>query len=116
MSQKWTVKKLVEEYGAKNVRFYLPMNPLEFAGLIPGIAFTSSNSPKQVVECEIYEGRYKISENYKIELRAVNRVYGKESWYIMDLDTALRYQDSRIRVYILHGDGYTQVPNSDFRY
>lgn len=112
--QKWTIRKLIKEYGAPNVRFFQPMSPLEYVGLIPGIAFTSSNTPKQVVECEIYEGRYKVTENYKIELRAVNPAYGKKYWYISDLEAALRSDGSRIRVYILHGDGYTQIPNSDF--
>lgn len=116
MSQKWTVQKLVEEYGAANVRFFLPMSPLEYMGFIPGIAFTSSNSPKKIVECTVYEGRYKVADGYKIELKAVDELYGKESWYITDLDSALRHDGSRIRVYILHGDGYTQIPNSDFRY
>ncbi len=116
MTQKWTVEKLVDEYGPKNVRFFLPMSPLQFIDLIPGLAFTSSSTARQVVECEIYEGRYKVSENYKIELLALNPQFGKESWYISDLNTALRYEGSEIRVYILHGDRYTQVPNNDFRY
>lgn len=114
--QKWTIKQLVEEYGASNVRFFMKMTPLEFVGIIPGIAFRSSNTPKQIVECELYEGRYKVAENYKVELKAVNKIYGKEPWYTTDLETAIRDQHSDIRVYILHSDGYTQIPNSDFRY
>jgi hypothetical protein len=113
---KWTVKSLVEEFGPKNVRFFIPMAPLEYMGVIPGIAFKTSNSPKQIVECEIDERRYKVSENYKIELKAVNELYGRESFYISDLDSIVRDRDSRFRVYILHGDGYTQIPNSDFGY
>lgn len=99
------IKSLVEKYGVKNLRVFLPMSPLEFAGFIPGIAFKSSSTPKQIVECEIIESRYKVSNNHKVEFKAVDPIFGKESWYIMDFDKVLE-DHSDVRVYQLNSDGY----------
>jgi len=114
--QKWTVKSLVEEYGVPNIRVFMPMRPLEFAGFIPGIAFKSNNSPEHIVECMVVERQYKISENYKIELQATNPIFGYERFYISDFEQILRQENSGFKVYILNIDGYQQIPNADFRW
>ena len=110
------IKELVAEYGIRNLRFFIPMHPIEMAGIIPGIAFKSSNSPEVMVECAIDESRYPIAEGYKITLVGLgeNRIrYGKEHFYQSDFTSMLRDStlrgDDRYRVYVIDGDGYTRI-------
>jgi hypothetical protein len=108
-----SIVNLVKEYGVKNLRFYIPMRRLEFAGIIPGIAFTSSTSEEEVVLCNIDEVRYKIKDDYKITLTANDPRYGKNHFYISDLHTLFsdsrRENDGRFRCYVETIDGYTEV-------
>lgn len=106
------LKELAAEYGAKNLRFCVPMSKLEYAGIIPGIAFRSSNSPVEVVECLVNEDRYQVSEGYKITLEAVDPNFGKHHYYQMDLESILRSGPETHRIFVITSDGYTQIPNS----
>lgn len=80
------LQKLVNEFGSENLRFFIPMRrvqSLHSFGLPIGIV--SSDAPQEQVECVIDESHYKIAENYKIELRAVNndnpdRYYGSDRY------------------------------------
>ena len=108
-----SILNLFREYGIKNLRFYIPMRRLEFAGFIPGIAFTSSSSEEKCVLCQIDESRYKINDNYKITLTANDPMYGKSHFYISDLETLFcdsrMENDGRFRCYVETIDGYTEV-------
>jgi hypothetical protein len=107
------IVSLVETYGVKNLRFYIPMRPLEMMGFIPGIAFKFSNTPEEMTECEIDESWYKVADDYKITLVSVKnpqstKVFGKEHFYISDLESIIE-RDSRYRVLSLNIDGYSQI-------
>lgn len=75
-------------YGMK-VMF--PCHPLEFAGLIPGLAFTSSTSPEVMVEMEVtkYWENDTDPNSYKVILVPVNETdkfaFGKQKLYSTDL-------------------------------
>ena len=107
--------KIFSEYGVKNLRFFIPMRPLQFVGLIPRIAFTNSSTPEDIVECEIDEHRYKVVDNYKITLQAIEnpevakRLYGRKDYYISDLNSLLHEQPDKFRVYALTIDGYVRL-------
>lgn len=104
---------LVQEYGVKNLVFYIPMRPLEFAGFIPGIAFKTSTSEEVVVPTRIDESRYKIADRYKITLLADDPAYGREHFYILDLQLLFRNSrcanDHRYRCFVETIDGLTEV-------
>lgn len=107
------IVSLVETYGVKNLRFYIPMRPLEMMGIIPGIALKSSNTQEEMKECEIDESRYKVANNYKITLAAIenpydSQVFGREHFYISDLEGIIE-RDSRYRVFLLDSDGYSRI-------
>lgn len=54
----------------KDAIYFCLMQPIEtFMGLI---SFTSSDTPREWVECRVDESRYKVDDNYKITLRALN--------------------------------------------
>lgn len=108
------LRELSMEYGVRNLRFFAPMSKLQYAGVIPGIAFRTSNSPEEIVECVISESRYKVLDGYKITLRAVNPEYGQEHYYQSDLESIIRNNPDRIRVYVITIDGYTQIHNKEF--
>lgn len=109
-----TLVELAMEYGVANLRFFVPMSKLEYAGIIPGIAFRSSNSPRDMVECVVDEDRYKVLDNYKITLKAVKPEYGKDHFYQSDLEAILRSNPATHKVFVLTIDGYTQIPNEEF--
>ena len=48
------------------------------------IVYKSNGTREKWVECEIVEERYKLDQGYKIELRALDEKYGKETFYIED--------------------------------
>jgi len=58
------------------------MHPLE--NCLGLIFFKSSTSREKWVECEVVEERYKVDDGYKIELRAIEDGYGKETYYQCD--------------------------------
>lgn len=54
----------------KEAHYFCLMQPIEtFMGLI---SFTSSDTPWEWLECYVDEKRYKVDDNYKITLRALN--------------------------------------------
>ena len=108
------LQDLVNEYGVKNIRIFHPMRRLEYVGLIPGIAFRTSSSQYEMVECEIVETRYKVDDGYKVTLKAVDESYGLEHFYQSDLETSIHTNPDHYRVYYVSIDGYHQIPNSMF--
>ena len=76
--------KLSENIDRK-AHYFVLMHPLE--GIITPygtIAYISSNTREKWVECEIVEERYKLADDYKIELRSIEPGYGKNIYYIED--------------------------------
>lgn len=107
------IVKLAKEYGVKNLVFYVPMQPLEYAGIIPGIAFKCSGTPEEIVLCRVDESRYTVSDNYKITLRAEDKRFGREHYYISDLESNFRDSqkrgDRRFRCYAETIDGFMPI-------
>jgi hypothetical protein len=97
--------KVVNEYGAKNLRFFIPLRRVQVIGFI---AFTSSDTPEDIVECEIDESRYQVADNYKIGLKSVVPGYGSQNFYICDLQSILS-RDDRYKVYVVSIDGYSRL-------
>lgn len=101
--------QLVAEYGVRNIRFFIPLSRLQYAGFLPGIAFRSSGIPDEQVECVICETRYKVAKGYKIALRALDPEFGMETYYQCDLMSILRQNPDTHKVYALTIDGYTPI-------
>lgn len=96
-------------HGIDNVRFRIPMRRLEFVGFIPGIAFESSDTPTDIVECIVTEKNYKLADNYKIELTPIcgddiNKQYGNQKFYISDLEYLIRGRDGKSEYSVLYRD------------
>lgn len=69
----------------REAHYFILMHPLE--GIVTPygpIIYTSSSTREKWVECAIVEENYKLSEDYKIELRSVEPGYGKEAYYMED--------------------------------
>ena len=66
----------------KNAHYLVKMHPLEnFMGIV---YFKSDSTKAEWVECIIVEEQYQVADGYKIELRAIDKRYGKESYYQED--------------------------------
>jgi hypothetical protein len=109
------LQQLVEEYGVKNLRFFIPLSKLQYAGFLPGIAFRCSGRPEESVECVICESRYKAAEGYKITLKALSPEYGKETYYQSDLCSIIR-DNPEYKMFVLTPDGYTRIDNKVLDY
>jgi hypothetical protein len=103
------IAALALEYGAANLRFFRPMSRLQMAGIIPGIAFCSHDAPRDRVECVVDESRYRVIDNYKITLRAVDPRYGSDHFYISDLESMIQSHPDEYEVYVLSIDGYQRI-------
>lgn len=108
------LQQFAAEYGVRNIRIFQPMSRLQYAGLIPGIAFRTSDTPRDCVECEINESRYRVADGYKITLRALDPAYGCDHYYQSDLESLIRDHPDLFRVYVVTIDGYQQIPNQVF--
>jgi hypothetical protein len=108
------IQAIVAEYGVKNVRVFIPLSRIQFAGLIPGIAFRSSGNERYDTECEITEHRYKIADNYKISFKALDEAFGMDSFYQSDFNTLCEQNPFQWRVYVLNGDGYQSMQSCVF--
>ena len=56
----------------KDIHYYALMKPIDNTFSHFGISFTSSSDPDMWFECYVDESRYKVDDNYKITLRALN--------------------------------------------
>jgi len=81
------LKKLIEDVGVNNLLFLANMKQIKtYFGLI---SLTSSSDPDMLVICKIVETKYKVKDNYKITLQALNQKIGikaQEHYYISDLE------------------------------
>lgn len=74
------------EAGVENVLFMVPMRPLR---TMLFLSYTSSDDPEVVVPCKIVEDRYKVSSGYKIEVVSIMPGFGRQKFYVQDLDSCL---------------------------
>lgn len=81
------LKEKIEKAGIENCMFLVPMRPVNtYFGFI---SFTSSSDPEFIVPAKINEDRYKVSDNYKITLKSIYEKFGKEHFYISDLESMI---------------------------
>jgi hypothetical protein len=50
------------------------------------------------VVCEIVENRYKLSDEYKITLKAIDPAFGKVHYYLSDLESLIN--KNQIKMYL----------------
>lgn len=79
--------KQITEAGIENCLFLVPMRPIRtYFGLI---SITSSSDPEIIMNAKISESRYKVGDNYKITLESTIAGFGKEHYYISDLENMI---------------------------
>lgn len=75
----------------KDAHYYIltrPMDYIPILGLYLGKTY-GPTTPMVWAEFEIVEERYKVEDGYKVELRAINPVYGKETFYQCDFESMI---------------------------
>ena len=81
------LKEKIENAGIENCMFLVPMRPVRtYFGLI---SLTSSSDPEIIVPSKVTEERYKLDDNYKITLKSVYDGFGREHYYISDLESLI---------------------------
>ena len=84
MNNKISLLGEINRIGKNKIRFFIPMRPIHsFSGFC---SFTSSDDPEYLTECYIDEQRYKVEDDYKITLRAVNPLFSWQHFYLCDLE------------------------------
>lgn len=56
----------------KSAHYFVLMHPLE--SVLGLMFYTSSNTREKWVECEVVEERYKVEDEYKVELRSIEQL------------------------------------------
>ncbi len=82
------LKDRILEVGIENCLFMVPMRPLH--SILGIFSYKSSDSEYKLVPCVINEERYKVEDNYKITLECLYPTYGKEHFYLCDLESLIR--------------------------
>lgn len=81
------LKEKIEKVGIGNCMFLVPMRPVRtYFGLI---SWTSSSDSEIIVPAKITEERYKLKDNYKITLKSIYDGFGKDHYYISDLENLI---------------------------
>jgi hypothetical protein len=93
------LREKILEVGVENIMFMVPMRPLN---RIAFITFTSSNDPESLVPCVIDESKYHVFDNYKIGVKSMDNRFGKESFYLTDMEYLIK--DGTIKMYVLSKD------------
>ncbi len=88
--------QLCNQYGVDNVKFGLKMSPLRHC---MGIIYTT-NDVEVDMDGVIVQDRYKIKDNYKIEIigKSEDGLIGKHAFYISDLESMIRDGYVHVRV------------------
>ena len=76
------------KYIDKNAHYFILTRPMDYFPIF-GMYFGKTYGagyPEVWAEFEVVEERYKIDDGYKVELKAVDPVYGRESYYQSDFD------------------------------
>ena len=73
----------------KNAHYFILTRPLDYFPLL-GMFIGKSYGfgyPEIWAEFEVVEEQYKVDDGYKIELRAIDPIYGKETFYQCDFES-----------------------------
>jgi hypothetical protein len=62
----------------------VPLRPLRYAPFNM-FSYTMSDDAYVMVPCKIVEKRYKIEDNYKIEVESIIKGFGRKTYYQSDL-------------------------------
>jgi hypothetical protein len=95
---------LAQVYGIAALKFEIPMRRVNRIPLIPFLGYVSSNDPEVPTTCSVSEERYKLSENYKITLKADEPMFSHEHFYCSDLELLMRRSPERYRMRVLMYD------------
>lgn len=107
------IKELVEFYGVKNLRVFIPMKPIKMVarGYFQ-VPMTDDKAEEVLTEFMIVEKRYRIADNYKIQLVRVQAradavpmyftdVVNEQTFYISDLESLLKQNRDTHQIYAL---------------
>lgn len=101
-----SLKKAVTVHGIDKVRVTFPMRPVtSLAAIGLPIGVTSSSDPMVPQICIIDESQFKLDDDHKVVLRALDSTYGQEELYRMDLSSMLREIPQHVKVLIAQDDG-----------
>jgi hypothetical protein len=92
----------------KKVTFSVPMRPTHSFSFVH---FTSSDDEPEQVECVIDETRYKLKDNHKITLKAVDEEqFSYDHYYVSDLESLMK-RSPDVYVMLIDGVKYEHVEN-----
>lgn len=75
-----------------NAHYFILTRPMEFEpilGIYIGKMY-GPGCPEVWAEFKVVEEQYKVDDEYKIELRAINPIFGKETFYQADFESMLK--------------------------
>ncbi len=73
----------------RNTHYFILTRPLDYIPILNlyiGKTYGYGH-PEVWAEFEVIEDQYKIEDGYKIELKAIDPIYGRETFYQMDFDS-----------------------------
>ena len=75
----------------RDARYFILTRPLDYFPLLDMYIGKSYGfgCPEVWAEFKVVEEQYKVDDGYKIELRAIDPIYGKETFYQMDFESML---------------------------
>lgn len=93
----WSAYDEIVKIGHKNVLLLIELRPVR--SVLGLISYTSSSDEPIMVPCRVVEKRYKLEDNYKIEIECLYPGFEKRDYYKQDFDGSAR--DGWIRVFKL---------------
>jgi len=94
------IQQLAALYGIGSIEVMVPLRPVRG---IMGFVYTTTADDPVCVPCSIVEDVYKVSDGYKVTLKAHDPNYGWEHYYQSDLDSLIREGHAQVRVQ-MHSD------------
>lgn len=84
-------------HGAESVTFTIPLRPMRQCVFV-----TFSNDEEEPTECYIDQSRYKLENNYKIELVPFDYpVHPKRSFYLSDLAALMNSSPEDFKMHLM---------------
>lgn len=90
------ITEKIKRLGKDNVIVQMASRPLHIVPLL-SLGFTSSNDEPIETFFRVVEKRYKLNENYKIELEPLEEGFGKETFY--QADFKILYNQGHVKVF-----------------
>ena len=84
----------IKQIGVENCMFLVPMLPVHS---FIGISFPTSSDETTVVSAVVDEEIYEIEEDYKINLKSTDPKFGKQHFYVSDLEHMIK--DGKIQMF-----------------